>query len=139
MSIGTDITDVERIRSLARKHPQFLTTVFTEGEIAYCQRKRNTYEHLAARFAAKESVMKVIGRGWLQGIDWTDIEVVSLPSGKPEIRPHGSLLRAMREQGIAGFDVSLSHCRQYAIAVVIARFGEVPEKGNVSVDAVSAR
>lgn len=124
MSIGTDITDVGRIRHLVQEHPQFLATVFTEGEIAYCLSKRNRYEHLAARFAAKESVMKAIGKGWLQGIAWTDIEVVTRPSGKPEIRPHGTLLRAMEEQGISGFDVSLSHCRQYAIAVVIARFGQ---------------
>lgn len=125
MSIGTDITNVERIRQLSQQHPRFLTTVFTEGELAYCQKKKNKYEHLAARFAAKESVMKVIGKGWLQGIAWTDIEVVVQPSGKPEIRSHGSLLQAMREQGISGFDVSLSHCRQYAIAVVIARFGQM--------------
>lgn len=118
MSIGTDITEVERIQRLMERHPQFLTTVFTDAEIAYCQTKRNRYQHFAARFAAKESVMKAIGKGWLQGIAWTDIEVVSRPSGKPEIRPRATLLEVMRAQGIAGFDVSLSHCRQYAVAVV---------------------
>jgi len=121
MSIGTDITEVGRIQRLMEQHPQFLTTVFTDAEIAYCRTKRNRYQHFAARFAAKESVMKAIGKGWLQGIAWTDIEVVSRPSGKPEIRPHATLLEAMRAQGIAGFDVSLSHCRHYATAVVCAR------------------
>ncbi|MCX8043171.1 MAG: holo-ACP synthase [Desulfobacterota bacterium] len=121
MSIGIDITEVDRIEKLAQQHSAFLTTVFTQDEIAYCLKKRNRYQHFAARFAAKESVMKAIGKGWLQGIAWTDIEVVTLPSGKPEIRAHASLLRAMHEQGIAGFDVSLSHCRQYAVAVVQAR------------------
>jgi holo-[acyl-carrier protein] synthase len=121
MTIGTDITEVDRIQRLIEAHPRFVTTVFTEREIAYCQQKRNRYQHFAARFAAKESVMKVIGKGWLQGIEWTDIEVVSLPSGKPEIRAHASLQRAMQQQGIASFAVSLSHCKSYAIAAVIAR------------------
>jgi len=128
MSIGTDITEVERLQRLMEEHPQFAPTVFTQDEIAYCRRKRNRYQHFAARFAAKESVMKAIGRGWLQGIAWTDIEVVALPSGKPAIRPHASLVQAMREQGIAAFEVSLSHCHHYAVAVVQARAGQPPSQ-----------
>jgi len=129
MALGTDITEVDRIRRIAQEHPQFLTTVFTPAEIAYCQSKKNPYQHFAARFAAKESVMKAIGKGWLQGIAWTDIEVVTLPSGKPEIRPGTTLAVEMRAQGIAGFEVSLSHCREYAIAVVSAGVAVPDKKG----------
>ncbi len=118
--VGTDITEVGRIKEMAETHPQFVPAVFTEGEIAYCRQKRNSPEHFAARFAAKESVMKAVGKGWLQGLEWTDIEVVHLPGGAPAIKPHDTLEKAMREKGIASFAVSLSHSRQYAVATVIA-------------------
>ncbi len=120
MRIGTDITEVERIQHMAEMHPGFITTVFTEQEIAYCEKKRFKHEHYAARFAAKESVMKAVGRGWLQGLQWTDIELVNRSSGEPAIRAHGTLQKAMRERGIASFAVSVSHCRHYAVASVIA-------------------
>lgn len=119
MFIGTDITEVGRIRKMMQTHDQFVSTVYTGKEIAYCSRKRDASQHFAARFAAKESVMKSVGRGWLQGLQWTDIEVVSLPSGEPAIRAHGTLQEAMRERGIRSFALSMSHCRDYAIATVI--------------------
>jgi len=124
MTIGTDITHVGRIRDMMLRHPQFIATVFTEQEVAYCEGKRNKYEHYAARFAAKESIMKAVGRGWLQGLEWRDIEVLHLPSGAPDIKAHGTLQKVMLEQKIASFAASLSHCREYAIAVVIAVRGE---------------
>lgn len=121
MTIGTDIAEVGRIRSLILQHPQFIPTVFTEQEVAYCEAKRNKYQHYAARFAAKESIMKAVGRGWLQGLEWKDIEVFTLPSGEPGIKAHGTLRKVMEEKGIRSFAASLSHCREYAIAMVIAR------------------
>jgi holo-[acyl-carrier protein] synthase len=121
MMVGTDITEVGRIKRLVTTHSDFLTRVFTAGEIAYCAAKKNQYQHFAARFAAKESVMKAVGRGWLQGLEWTDIEVVNLPSGEPQINARGSLLKVMRERNITSFSLSLSHCTAYAIATVIAR------------------
>lgn len=120
MTVGTDITEVERIQKIIEAHPEFIATVFTEHEIAYCQRKKNKYQHFAARFAAKESVMKAVGKGWLQGLQWTDIEVEALPSGEPKIKARGTLLRAMDEKKITSFAVSLSHCKAYALATVIA-------------------
>lgn len=120
MTVGTDITEVARIKKMVQTHPQFISTVFTEKEIAYCQGKRNKCQHFAARFAAKESVMKAVGRGWLQGIQWTDIETVTLPTGEPKIEAHGTLKKVMKEKGIRSFAVSLSHCKEYAIATVIA-------------------
>ncbi len=119
MTLGTDITDVARIRRMFEEHPGFAAAVFTEHEIAYCLKKRNKYQHFAARFAVKESVMKAVGRGWLQGLEWKDIETVSLPSGRPEIRAHRTLLQAMRENRITAFAVSISHCSDYAVATVI--------------------
>jgi len=120
MRVGTDITEIGRIRQVMEAHPDFVTTVFTRQEIEYCRKKRHAYQHFAARFAAKESVMKAVGRGWLQGLEWTDIEVRTLPSGEPAIAARGSLTKAMQEKGIVSFAVSLSHCRAYAVATVIA-------------------
>lgn len=120
MRVGTDITEVSRIRELMDLHAEFRATVFTPQEIAYCESKRHSWEHYAARFAVKESVMKAVGRGWLQGIEWTDIEIVRRASGGPCIAAHGSLLTAMQQLGIGAFAVSLSHCRSHATAVVIA-------------------
>lgn len=120
MRVGTDITEVARIRELMERHPEFKETVFTSHEIAYCERKRRKYEHYAARFAAKESVMKAVGRGWLQGLAWTDIEVSNLSSGEPAITAGDTLASAMQGLGIRAFAVSLSHCRSHATAVVMA-------------------
>jgi holo-[acyl-carrier protein] synthase len=120
MRVGTDITEVRRIRELMERHAQFRSTVFTAQEIGYCESMRHSWEHYAARFAVKESVMKAVGRGWLQGLEWTDIEVVRRASGEPAIAAHGSLREAMQQLGIGAFAVSLSHCRSHATAVVIA-------------------
>ncbi len=120
MRVGTDITEVGRIRELMARHPEFRSAVFTPQEIGYCESKRRTFEHYAARFAAKESVMKAIGKGWLQGIQWTDIEVKTLSSGEPAIAAHGTLIQAMDEKKITSFSVSLSHCKAYALATVVA-------------------
>jgi holo-[acyl-carrier protein] synthase len=120
MRVGTDITEVRRIRELMGRHPEFGATVFTPREIAYCQGKRYAYEHFAARFAVKESVMKAVGRGWLQGLEWTDIEVGRHGSGEPFIEAHATLRALMQQLGIGSFAVSLSHCRTHATSVVIA-------------------
>lgn len=120
MNIGTDITEVDRIGKMIQNHPGFVAAVFTEKEIAYCRGKRNKYQHFAARFAAKESVMKAVGRGWLQGLLWTDIEIINLPTGQPKVEAHGTLQKAMKDKGIGSFAVSLSHCKEYAVAAVIA-------------------
>ena len=120
ISVGTDITEVARIEQLMQRHHAFADEIFTLAERRYCDRKRYPQQHYAARFAVKESVMKAVGRGWLQGIEWQDIETVVMPGGAPAVRAHGTLAAAMQQQGIASFAVSLSHCRAYAIATVIA-------------------
>ena len=120
MRIGTDITEVCRIRELMNRRPEFRPTVFTPREIDYCESKRRTFEHYAARFSAKESVMKAMGRGWLQGLEWTDIEIARRASGEPFIVAGSSLQAAMQQLGLSRFVVSLSHCSTHATAVVIA-------------------
>jgi holo-[acyl-carrier protein] synthase len=118
---GIDIVEVCRIRKLCDEHGEhFLQRVFTPGELKYCQANpKRYYEHLAARFAAKEAVLKVLGTGWRGGIAWTDIEILKDSSGQPHIALTGQCAIIAREQGISGWHVSLSHIETHATASAI--------------------
>ena len=116
MGIGIDIVEVSRIEQVAREHEQFLTRVYTDHEITYCTKKKNKYQHFAARFAAKESVLKALGVGWGRDIKWTDVEVVNDPLGRPQINAYGGVKKLMEQKGISEILVSLSHVSDYAVA-----------------------
>lgn len=116
MGIGIDIVEVNRIEQMAKEHEGFLTRVYTEHEITYCTKKKNQYQHFAARFAAKESVFKALGVGWGRDIKWTDVEVVNDSLGKPRINAYGGVKKLMEQKGISEILVSLSHVSQYAVA-----------------------
>ena len=89
VGLGTDIVDILRIGRMIERHGElFLRRVFTEGEIRYCQRRRECDQHYAGRWAAKEAVMKTLGTGWTRGVGWQDIEVTSSKSGQPKIEIH---------------------------------------------------
>jgi holo-[acyl-carrier protein] synthase len=124
VSAGIDMVEVVRIQS-ALEDPKiggrFRDRVYTEGEIRYCESKRRgRYESYAGRFAAKEAVMKALGRGWGSKVGWVDIEVLSSVGGKPEISLHSKAAAFAREVGIRRFSLSITHTQQYAIAYVIA-------------------
>jgi holo-[acyl-carrier protein] synthase len=126
--IGVDVCEIERIaRALEASHgPRFRARVFTEGEQAYCEgRRRGRFESYAARFAAKEAVMKVLGTGWSRGIGWRDIEVVRKPGAAPEIRLHGAAAAIARSRGMARWLLTITHSRATAIAWVVAERGRV--------------
>lgn len=116
MGIGIDIVEVNRIEQMAREHEGFLTRVYTKHEITYCTKKKNQYQHFAARFAAKESVLKALGVGWGRDIKWTDVEVVNDSLGKPRINAYGGVKKLMEQKGISEILVSLSHVSHYAVA-----------------------
>ena len=116
MMVGVDLIEVERIReAVARFGERFLRKVFTLGERAYCFGRADPYPHLAARWAAKEAFMKALGTGWGKGVRWTDIEVIS-GGGKPYLVLKG---RALELLGRRRTEVSLSHTKSYAVAVVL--------------------
>lgn len=117
---GIDIVKVARIEAMIDHHAErFLDRVFTPGERDYARSRRRRAEHLAARFAAKEAVFKALGTGWRDGLGWTDVEVVLLPSGQPTLRLSGEAARAAGELGITGWLISLSHTDDTAMASVI--------------------
>jgi len=129
LGVGVDLIEVARIQR-ALENPRIgqrvRQRVFTRGEIEYCERLRRKYESYAGRFAAKEAVMKVLGRGWGSKVGWLDIEVVSAVSGEPEISLHSKASSFARGLGIGHLSLSLTHTESYAIAYVI---GEGEGKG----------
>lgn len=121
LGLGTDITEIVRIGRMIERHGElFLNRVYTEDEIAYCQKRKEYLQHYAARWAAKEAVMKTLGTGWVRGMSWRDIEVVNNKAGRPNIIIHGGALEVAEQLGIDQILITLSHCRAYATATAVA-------------------
>jgi holo-[acyl-carrier protein] synthase len=115
-SVGTDIVEIHRIEQAIRSwQDSFLRRIYTEAELEFCQNRASS---LAARFAAKEAVMKALGTG-ANGISWQDIEILPNSQGAPLVRLHARAERKAEENGIAKFSVTMSHCKEYAVAFVI--------------------
>ncbi len=121
LGTGVDLIEIERIDQALRRHGErFLRRVFTPGEIAYCgTSEAHRARRLAARFAAKEAVLKAFGMG-LRDVKWTDMEVLRDALGKPTLRLSGRLAEIAAEQGLTALHLSLSHSKDYAIAQVVA-------------------
>jgi len=124
VGIGVDVIEVERVeRALTRPATanRFRQRVFTESEIIYCEsRGRPRYQSYAARFAAKEAVMKAVGTGWNRNVGWSEIEVVRQRGHAPAIMLHGKAAQFARSCNVARFHLSISHTATLAIAYVIA-------------------
>ena len=114
---GVDIIEIDRIKeSIEDLGEHFLNRVFTKKEIQYCEsKKKQKYQHYAARFAAKEAAFKAISQSLKDkySICWKDIEVTNDDQGRPSV----SILNIDNGE-IEDIDISLSHCKQYAIANV---------------------
>ena len=116
---GLDATEIDRIEDvISRYGDRFVQRVFTEGEIAYCRRKRDFASSFAARFAAKEAAMKALGTGQSQGVFWTGIEVVR-HHGPPTLKFHGGAATRFALIGGTGSLLTLTHSKQLAIAHVM--------------------
>ena len=120
--IGIDTIEVSRIaKTISDYGDQFVNRIFTQAEIAYCQSRKFSAEHFAARFAAKEAFAKAIGTGIRRGFIWKEVEVAKEYSGKPVILIHGSMVGNVAN--IIGSEyivqVSLTHTKEAAEAMVI--------------------
>ncbi len=117
---GIDIEEVSRIRGAIERHGRrFVERIFTPGEVAYAEQAVNRYERYTARFAAKEAAMKALGTGWDHGVRWVDVEVVSEPRSRPNLRFHGRAADLAASLACRSISLSLSHTRQAAVAQVI--------------------
>jgi holo-[acyl-carrier protein] synthase len=122
MIIGTgiDLVKIDRIeRMMSRWGDLFLGRVFTEKEIARCQKRARPAECFSGRFAAKEAFLKAIGSGLRNGIRWTDIEVDNDPLGRPSLSFRRRAKEVLQAQGIPKVLLTLSHDSPYAVAHVI--------------------
>jgi len=115
--IGVDLVDIRRIESaISRWGQRFLDHIYTAAELELCAGKPRS---LAARFAAKEAVMKALGTGFQRAF-WRDIEVLAEKDGRPVIKLSGRARRSAYAIGVSGVTVSMSHSGDHAIACVIA-------------------
>jgi len=123
---GIDLVEISRIQqSMERFGKRFLDRVYTSAEQAYCLRKRNSAESLAARFAAKEAGAKALGTGISHGVSWLEIEVVREPGGRPSIQFHGRAAEIAASMGAARVALSLTHTGSLSMASVVLE--SVPE------------
>ncbi len=118
--VGVDVVDVRRVeRALARWGDAFARRVFTAAELERARPARARGMRLAARFAAKEAVMKALGLGRRAG-RWREIEILHDPHGKPVVALHGNARAAADRQGVADVLVSLAHTSHLAVASAVA-------------------
>jgi holo-[acyl-carrier protein] synthase len=120
VGVGTDLIEIARIeQSIRRFGERFLRRVYTQREIAYCQRKKNAAESFAARFAAKEAGAKALGTGISRGVNWLELEVAREMSGKPRLELSGRAAEMAKALGVTRTSLSLTHSRDVALAVVV--------------------
>lgn len=121
LSHGIDIVDLAEFKKLLDEPTADLAhRCFTPRELTWAEGSQRRTERLAARFAAKEAVLKALGTGWVTGISWKDIEVSNAPNGTPTVAVYREVERISKEKGIATFLVSLTHSSTHAMASVIA-------------------
>ena len=112
---GTDIIEIKRIKEGIEKYGEtFLNTIFTEAEIEYCEKCNvQKYQEYAVRFAGKEAIFKTLSFFYTE-CKWKDYEILNEPNGKPYINLKTQI------PSLQSIDISLSHCKQYAVANVVA-------------------
>lgn len=115
ITCGTDIIEIERIKeNIEDLGEKFLNRIYTQTEIEYCESKKGQkYQHYAARFAAKEAIFKAISKDLKDKyeIGWKEMEILNDEQGRPQVR-----IKGVQRENI---DISISHCREYAVAMVV--------------------
>ncbi len=119
LGIGIDLTPVSRMAEAMARHPDRLEAkLFTDGERAYCRARADAAQHFAARFAAKEALLKALKVP--PGLSWHELEVVCDEGGAPRLELHGEAARAASSAGVARLHLSITHAADQALAFVVA-------------------
>jgi len=119
VGLGIDIVSVTDIQQSMIGSERFVDRVFTSGEQDYFESKPNKYQHYAGCFAAKEAVVKALGTGWNEGIQWKHMEVKHESTGKPRIELVLNAKKQAELLQVKSIHISLSHTEQYATAIAI--------------------
>lgn len=114
--IGVDMLEIARMERVIKRRPSFLKRVFTDEERAYCDSCARPAEHYAARFAAREAVLKALGTGFSEGIGFKDVSVTNDEWGKPIAVLSGRAAEVAAKRGVQEVALSLSHTRDVAVA-----------------------
>jgi holo-[acyl-carrier protein] synthase len=117
MAVGIDLIEIERLEDALRRRPGLRERIFRPGELAFADARARPGRHLAARFAAKEAALKALGLG---GLRLHEVEVTGGGDSPPSLVLHGSVAEA-RDRAAVTLDLSLTHSREIAAAVVVAR------------------
>ena len=117
--IGVDMLEIERMERVIARRPNFVRRVFTEEERAYCEKSARPAEHYAARFAAREAVLKALGTGFSDGVGLRDVSVSRDESGRPRAVLAGRAAEIARERGVREIALSISHTHDVAVANAI--------------------
>lgn len=118
MGVGIDIIEIDRIQDSVDKYgDRFLDKIYTKSELEYCLGKSSKYQHLAARFAAKEAVYKALTTGWHEVATWQDIEISNEPNGMPIVTLKGKLKDFLSAD--KSLKISISHSRDYVTCMAI--------------------
>lgn len=117
--IGTDIIKIERLKRSMEANPRMAEKLFTIAEIDYCEARAAKYQSYAARFAAKEAVMKALGTGWDERIHWQNIEIIKAEDQAPYVVLHNEADVFARSQELGAIHLSISHEKDYATAFVV--------------------
>ena len=122
-AIGIDIVEIKRLEKTSKKWGKpFLKKVYTPRELSYAFGKRFPYQHLAARFAAKEAIFKALGEVETDFVGWKNVEILNDAHGKPAVHWHGEAEKTRKKRRILGAVVSLSHSDHYAVASAMLLF-----------------
>jgi holo-[acyl-carrier protein] synthase len=119
VKVGLDLIEIGRIERALARYPSFRERVFTDAERAYCDSRPNPPQHYAARFAGKEAVGKALGFGVARAFAWRDVEISGRP--KPSVRLSGRVAEWARRHESGALDLSMTHSRELAAAVCVAR------------------
>ena len=117
--IGTDLVEIPRFRLALERRPTLADRLFSDAERDYAARFREPAPRLAARFSAKEAVMKALGVG-LWRFALRDVEVIRLPSGQPELALHGRAAELAAERGVTDWRLTITHSDFMAMAIAVA-------------------
>jgi len=118
VQLGTDIIEIQRIKGSMQRHPGFCQRILTPREYEIARSRPNPVPFVAGRFAAKEAVVKCLGLG-LRGFKWQDMEILPDQLGRPVLTLSPRLAELARRQGIGSIRISISHSRDYALAMAI--------------------
>jgi holo-[acyl-carrier protein] synthase len=119
LGLGLDATEIDRVAQMIERYgDRFVARIFTDGEIAYCRRRKTFAVHFAGRFAAKEAAMKALGTGHSRGVLWRDVEVVR-HGGPPQLRFHGGAARRFQAMGASSSLLTITHTDSLAFAEVL--------------------